>query len=369
MKRKSLFIISITISLAGLFVSRPVSALDYEAELWTLADMEEASAASFAEATALCADSDQPNCWSEYLRQRKKRGGFYRAMSNFESRKLIITSVNPTTRKIKVIYYNHARRWQYSYSPKDPAEPKSLYIGRTTYTSTDRSPWREMRMIISEGTTSPEIHIAFRWEAANNDGIALIPGVEHEFDLEDISLDPEIYNIFYYALDDSLGGQDDVNYLNSCLDNYQEGTECRLFYTQSNPTYIAITPTSQPDSTEEGQDSGDDAQLAEPEIKSDDEGGDVPPEDTEPSTDTTGDDASQDGAVAESVKTPEETKTDPGQSASAIDTPKTPDTGERTSSEHGETSFCSFWWPSFLSVASLTYAIWWIVPVSKKRKQ
>ena len=240
MERKFLFLSITLITIMGFFGPSLVSAasIESDSEYWTLEEMAELSEASFAEAKELCEGSNR-GCWQKYLRDRRSRGGIYEALDSYEYPKLIITSVNPTSGKIKLIYYNENKRSRYLGKEEDPATLYSIYIGRIEGESDiNYSPWSDIENVINNRETARNIYMTFRWNSEDENHVELLPNVEQEFDAENLELATNINNSFYYILEDSNSRYLELYRLSDCLANYQEGTECQIRYSSKGVVYV-----------------------------------------------------------------------------------------------------------------------------------
>ena len=100
MGQKVPLLLSTIITLAGGLASNSVRAINQE--YWTLDEMRVLSAQLEAEADAACAEADDPWCIEMYM--QSKGGEAYRALGNYQSSQILISAINPSTNKIRVIF-------------------------------------------------------------------------------------------------------------------------------------------------------------------------------------------------------------------------------------------------------------------------
>lgn len=241
MKRRFLFPILSLIFIASFSGPNLVSAAtDSGAEYWTIEEMADLSAESLREAEELCKDSNR-GCWQKYLRDRRERGGVYRALDSYEYPKFIITSVNPSKGKMKFIFYDEDKRAKYLGREDDPATLHSIYIGRIEGASDKNySPWSDIENTVNGRETTRNIFMTFRWDSTDENHAELLPNVEQEVDVEDFELLPSINNSLYYIFEDSNSRYLEIYRLSDCLANYQEGMECQIRYSSDGVVYVPV---------------------------------------------------------------------------------------------------------------------------------
>lgn len=167
------------------------------------------------------------DCRMEFDFSMIERGGKYNALNNLLESQFWITSINPETETIKVLFFDDDMMLR-RMGIEEKLELENLYIGWT-------EPW------LGHGyyhgfdrpfdNTMPGVHLIYNSEI--EDVGSIIPWQENEFPMIDPDISGNTTGVLYvtiYAKNNLFNAQGSVNYAN-CLNSpdYQAGMECKMY--------------------------------------------------------------------------------------------------------------------------------------------
>ncbi len=334
MEKKHLLLISTLILFGANFAlnSWPASAVIEKdgKNYWTIEEMEALSANFEQEISATCGDDFM--CRDEFNMSLWERGEDYRAMSSFESMPLHITAVNPSKGTLRVIYYDQEKNMEHmgmygNYPLLD------LFVVRfdNGYYTTNASHAQMLR----SGNIAPEVHPVLNETEIKNGPNWLIPNTEQEFAFEDATISDNIQNSLYIYYETALSAYGNIVDYSSCVasDEYHDGMECRLFFSQGGARYLPFA------------------------VENEDTPVIIEPATEKPTT--------ENPATKEST-TESSAADSKGESATKLEEiiPTTPNTGVGTCKTEAD----SPWWLVVSLIIGNFLAIWWLTPAKKPKK-
>lgn len=230
MRKKIIPLTISTLSLSlGLLIPPSVAWAEEERTYWTFDEMTTFSSEVEVEIAAAC--GEDPMCADMYLWNQD--GDIYRALMNYNSHPLTITSINPSTGVLKAYYYNNPK---YTGIPQ-PSNLSNLYIAqyRNGYGGA-------FYYDLEHGTLNPDSIqlLVEEYESVNGPGW-LTQKTEVEFSTQGFSTadNAEKYLQTFYRTDNG-GSVSDIAFLERCLESpdYQEGMECRVVYDRNGQFYL-----------------------------------------------------------------------------------------------------------------------------------
>lgn len=168
-----------------------------------------------------------PDCRMEFDFSMIERGDKYSALNNLLESQFWITSINPETETIKVLFFDDDMMLRHM-GIEEKLELENLYIGWT-------EPW------LGHGyyhgfdrpfdNTMPGVHLIYNSEI--EDVGSIIPWQENEFPMIDPDISGNTTGVLYvtiYAKNNMFNAQGSVNYAN-CLNSpdYRAGMECKMY--------------------------------------------------------------------------------------------------------------------------------------------
>ena len=227
MKKIPIFVLSI-LFLGLLFgPSQPSHAAIFENDTtwWTVEELLEFYPEVEAEKDAECGDNQ--DCQMEFNFSMIERGPKYSALSNLLEGQFWITSINPTTGTIKVLFFDDDMMLK-RMGIEEKLTIENLYIG---WTETWLGHGYYHNFVTPFDDTMLGVHQLFNSET--EDTGLVVPWQENEFPMLEPDISGNTSGVLYYTIyaeDEMFNAQGTFNY-SSCLNTpeYQEGTECKMY--------------------------------------------------------------------------------------------------------------------------------------------
>lgn len=336
---------------------------------WSVLELLDYYPEAEAERVATCGDDFECNMNFEF--DNLENSDKYRALNSLLNSQLRITSINPETETIKVLFFDDDMMLRHM-GIEEKLELENLYIGWTEswlghgYYHNFDAPFDD---------SMPGVHQLFNSEV--EDITSIIPWQETELPMLDSNISNNTTGVLYftiYAKDNMFNAQGSVSYAN-CLSSpdYQEGMECKMYVSGSQG--VSYFPTREPVATETGPfvllNNSESEPTTEPETNIED----APviatePDTTEPDTfrETTTDETADKPNTTLS-ETPEDsektTKIGNEESSNFSAQPvKAPETGISTATNGDATEF-PWWLGAIFALGGLTL-LWFFLPIRPK---
>lgn len=341
------------------------------------------------------------DCRMEFSFNMMEKGPKYNALANLLEGQIWVTSVNPTTETVKILFFDDDMMLK-RMGIEEKINLESLFMGWSENPGLQLYNYDESHLL-----NTAEGHHVIYYETAETSGQGWLPAWE-EVELSAAGsqlINNKLGRINYSAFADIFNAQGYFDY-SSCFDapDYQEGVECQMMV--SGDQWVAYFPPREQIEPEESATEPEEPEepSADPEILTDEpEEPSVEPKSTsEPVEDPT----EESGTIIEPTIEPTEGSDDdnerlepqiifesdepvineepellpeePLEQSSALDllpehninlivtatanTIKAPETGKNTTKNSEEKTIEMPWWLIVLNVLGLTFIVWWFLP-------
>ena len=385
MKRKSFQSILTILLSAGALGGIPCTApLTYAAiedrgtTWWSVEELLEFNQEVEAEKQAECGDDER--CKMEFGFNMIEKGPKYSALNNLLEGQIWITSINPTTETIKVLFFDDDMMLR-RMGIEEKMNLESLFIGWSENPHLQLYNYDESHLL-----NESEGHHVIYYETSDTNGYNWIPAWE---EVELSAAGSQLINnksgrINYSAFADIFNAQGSFDYSN-CLNasDYEEGMECQMMI--SDDQWVSYFPPREQmieqeitDDTPQENDPTDEqlgviTLIVNEEVNEQSEPNS--PEITEEPPAELGQDTLDENlspGIVPSTDNVEELSTNTSlvsskslhQIANASN-PKTPETGKSMKQTANSTE--QPWWPIVLAITSSISLIWWLLPTRSAR--
>lgn len=381
MKKIPLFILSILVLGLATTQSSHAAILENDTTWWTVEELLAFYPEVEAEKEAKC--GSDLDCKMEFGFLMMERGEKYSALNNLLESQFWVTSINPETETIKVLFFDDDMMLK-RMGIEEKLELENLYIGWTEswlghgYYHNFEAPFNN---------TILGVHQLFNSEV--EDIGVITPWQESEFSMLDLDISGNtngFLNYTIYAKNNMFNAQGDINY-SSCLNSpdYREGMECKMYISGSR--WVSFFPPRT-----QIVEQGPVVTLAAP----DDDRGSIEPttqaneanstdnpdspselnESLKPSNTNTDNDPEEfnnpiaQNEIIESLDNTKETNSNTiALGYSKIIQPRAPETGQGKITSNNSIEMP--WWIILINAIGLLLAVWWLVPskTQKSRKK
>ena len=352
MKKIPILFLSILMFGLAFGTAKPVSAAISEkgTTWWSVEELLDFYQEVEAEKEDECGDNQ--DCRMEFGYSMPERGPKYSALNNLMETQIWVTSINPTTETIKVLFFDDEMMLKHM-GIEEKLRLEHLYVG-----------WMEdwsgqIYNYNHEQFTNGEIlGVHTVYDSTNDDISKIIPWTETELSATGSNLSDNISGKLDYAVfaeDNMFNAQGYFNY-SSCLnaEDYEYGMECKM-YVSGNQWVSYFPPREQIEEQTEQNEYPEANQIEEPVQQND------------YSEENQIDNPEQDGQ-AENVSKSADSINYPAQPIIATNSTITaPHTGDNT--KGNEYSVEMPWWIVVLEFLGISLMIWWFIPNRNKKAQ
>ena len=335
---------------------------------WSVEELLEFNQEVEAEKQAECGDDEW--CKTEFGFSMIEKGPKYSALNNLLEGQIWITSINPTTETIKVLFFDDDMMLR-RMGIEEKMNLESLFIGWSENPHLQLYNYDESHLI-----DDTEGHHIIYYETSETNGYNWIPAWE---EVELSAAGSQLINnksgrFNYSAFADIFNAQGSFDYSN-CLNapDYEEGMECQMMI--SGDQWVSyFPPREQIIEQEITDDTSQENNLADEQLGVItlivDEGAD---EQSEPGTSETVEESSEEQLEQNATVKVSTNQVDqntifenkqPEVTANTIDL-KTPETGK--SMKQAANSTEQSWWLIVLAITSSISLIWWLLPTKNAR--
>lgn len=300
---------------------------------WTVDELLEFNQEVEAEKDAECGDNK--GCRMEFDFNMIEKGPKYNALNNLLEAQIWVTSVNPATETIKVLFFDDEMMLKHM-GIEEKIHPEHLYIGWIeNWTGQIYSYNHEQ---FTDGSM-PGNHVMYDGSLLTN-GPDWIPAwEEYEISVAGSNLTENTHgkiDFAIYAEDNMFNAQGYFDY-SDCLNSpdYQEGMECKMYV--SGDQWVSFFPPREQISQ---QDNLGQILLA---------------ENTEQETATDNTEPGFGSSNSEPIQSLTPT----------TDNPKAPETGANTNSHESSTQMP--WWYAVLGITGIMLIVWWLLPTKSEK--